>query len=44
MGDVARRYPHMDIWGGCRGTVHLDEIVKNVLEARRAVAAGAAGA
>ena len=32
LGDLARRYPHMDIWGGCCGTwsVHLDEIAKNV--------------
>ena len=31
--DLARRYPHMDIWGGCCGTwdVHLDEIAKNIL-------------
>ena len=30
-GDLARRYPHMDIWGGCCGTWnnHLDEIAKN---------------
>ncbi len=36
MGDLARRYPHMDIWGGCCGTweVHLDEIAKNVLAVR----------
>jgi len=34
-GDLARRYPHMDIWGGCCGTWnnHLDEIAKNVLAA-----------
>jgi len=34
-GDLSRRYPHMDIWGGCCGTwnVHLDEIAKNVLAA-----------
>lgn len=32
-GDLARRYPHMDIWGGCCGTWdrHLDEIATNVL-------------
>ena len=31
-GDLARRYPHMDIWGGCCGTwdKHLDEIARNV--------------
>jgi len=36
MGDLARRYNHMDIWGGCCGTweFHLDEIAKNVLAAR----------
>jgi homocysteine S-methyltransferase len=35
-GDLARRYPHMDIWGGCCGTwdVHLDEIAKNILTAQ----------
>ncbi len=35
-GDLAQRYPHMDIWGGCCGTwdVHLDEIAKNVLAAQ----------
>ncbi len=34
-GDLARRYPHMDIWGGCCGTwnSHLDEIAKNVIVA-----------
>ena len=32
-GDLAKRYPHMDIWGGCCGTwsSHLDEIAKNVI-------------
>jgi len=32
-GDLARRYPHMDIWGGCCGTwdTHLDQIAKNIL-------------
>ena len=32
-GNLARRYPHMDIWGGCCGTwnSHLDEIAKNVI-------------
>jgi len=35
-GDLARRYPHMDIWGGCCGTwdTHLDEIAKNILAAQ----------
>jgi S-methylmethionine-dependent homocysteine/selenocysteine methylase len=34
-GDLARRYPHMDIWGGCCGTwnTHLDEIAKHILSA-----------
>ena len=34
-GDLARRYPHMDIWGGCCGTwdKHLSEIADNVLTA-----------
>lgn len=37
MGELARRYPHMDIWGGCCGTgdVHLNEIAKNVRDAKR---------
>jgi len=35
MGDLARRYPHIDIWGGCCGTwsPHLGEIAKNVRQA-----------
>ena len=37
VGDVVRRYPHMDIWGGCCGTceVHLEEMVKNILAVRQ---------
>jgi S-methylmethionine-dependent homocysteine/selenocysteine methylase len=37
MGDLARRYSHMDIWGGCCGTghVHLDQIARKVVAARR---------
>jgi len=33
MGDLARKYHHIDIWGGCCGTgaVHLEEMVRNVL-------------
>ena len=40
LGDLARRYPHMDIWGGCCGTwdVHLDEIAKNVLAVHEEIA------
>ena len=36
MGDVARRYPHLDIWGGCCGTwdTHLDQIARSVRAAR----------
>lgn len=32
MGALARRYPHIDIWGGCCGTWdrHLREIAQNV--------------
>lgn len=32
MGALARRYPHVDIWGGCCGTwdKHLSEIARNV--------------
>lgn len=32
MGDLAKRYPHIDMWGGCCGTwdTHLKEIAKNV--------------
>ncbi|MEP7244891.1 MAG: homocysteine S-methyltransferase family protein [Gammaproteobacteria bacterium] len=32
MGALARRYPHIDIWGGCCGTWdrHLREIARNV--------------
>lgn len=37
MGALARRYPHVDIWGGCCGTwnTHLDAIAKNVRAASR---------
>lgn len=36
MGDLARRYPHLDIWDGCCGTwdTHLDAIARNVSTAR----------
>jgi len=32
MGALARRYPHIDVWGGCCGTWdrHLSEIARNV--------------
>jgi methionine synthase I (cobalamin-dependent) len=37
MGDLAKRCPHIDIWGGCCGTweKHLDEIARTVKMARR---------
>ncbi len=37
MGDLARRYPKIDIWGGCCGTwdKHLNEICRNVKAARQ---------
>lgn len=36
MGALARRYPHIDIWGGCCGTweAHLNEIARNVRQVR----------
>ena len=36
MGALARRYPNVDIWGGCCGTwdKHFDEIAKAVSKAR----------
>jgi methionine synthase I (cobalamin-dependent) len=35
MGDLARRFPHFDVWGGCCGTweKHLGEIATNVVKA-----------
>ncbi|NVK43530.1 MAG: hypothetical protein HWE39_19975 [Oceanospirillaceae bacterium] len=32
MGELARRYPHIDIWGGCGGTreKHLGHIARQV--------------
>ena len=37
MGDLARRYPHITVWGGCCGTDsrHLGEICKRVREVRQ---------
>ncbi len=45
MGDIARRYPHIGVWGGCCGTdsVHVEEICRNVVAAR-AEPAGAGAA
>lgn len=36
MGVLAKRYPHIDVWGGCCGTWnrHLDEIARSVKAAR----------
>jgi S-methylmethionine-dependent homocysteine/selenocysteine methylase len=36
MGELASRYPHIDIWGGCCGTweKHLEQIVRQVQLAR----------
>jgi len=36
MGDLACRYPHIDMWGGCCGTweTHLDEVARNVSAVR----------
>ncbi|MFT3907131.1 MAG: homocysteine S-methyltransferase family protein [Steroidobacteraceae bacterium] len=41
MGDLARRWPQIDIWGGCCGTWdrHLNEIARNVRAARAPVQA-----
>jgi homocysteine S-methyltransferase len=40
MGQVARQYPHIDMWGGCCGTwdTHLEQIARNVEAARDTVA------
>lgn len=37
IGALARRYPHIDIFGGCCGTwtTHLDEMARNVRPAKR---------
>lgn len=36
MGELARRYPHIDVWGGCCGTWddHLDRIATAVMSVR----------
>lgn len=36
VGDLAKRFPHMDIWGGCCGTSseHLEEIAKNLQQTK----------
>jgi homocysteine S-methyltransferase len=37
LGDYARRFPHIDIWGGCCGTwdTHLDEMARAVATVQR---------
>jgi S-methylmethionine-dependent homocysteine/selenocysteine methylase len=38
MGNLAKRYPHMTVWGGCCGTdsTHISEICRNVAAVRAA--------
>ena len=38
MGQLAKRYPHIDVWGGCCGTwdKHFDRIAHYVRAARAA--------
>lgn len=40
MAELARRYPHIDIWGGCCGTwdLHLDQIAGQIRQSGRAIA------
>ena len=40
MGDLARRFPHMTVWGGCCGTDsrHLGQICMRVHEVRQQIA------
>lgn len=42
MADLARRYPHINVWGGCCGTDgrHIGQITRQVGEVRREMAAG----
>jgi methionine synthase I (cobalamin-dependent) len=37
MGDLANRFPHVDMWGGCCGTWdnHLGKIARSVNAARK---------
>ncbi|WP_135501055.1 homocysteine S-methyltransferase family protein [Roseovarius aestuariivivens] len=41
MADLARRYPHINVWGGCCGTDgrHIGEITRQVAAVRKAGAA-----
>jgi S-methylmethionine-dependent homocysteine/selenocysteine methylase len=37
-GEIARRFPHINVWGGCCGTdhVHVDQICRNVMAVKQA--------
>ena len=41
MADLARRFPHIHVWGGCCGTDgrHIDQITRQVGEVRKAASA-----
>jgi methionine synthase I (cobalamin-dependent) len=41
MADLAQRFPHIHVWGGCCGTDgrHIGEIARQVGEIRQAMAA-----
>jgi methionine synthase I (cobalamin-dependent) len=41
MADLARRFPHINVWGGCCGTDgrHIGAITRQVGEVRKAMAA-----
>ncbi len=41
MADLARRFPHVNVWGGCCGTDgrHIGQIARQVGEVRREIAA-----
>ena len=43
MADLSRRFPHINVWGGCCGTDgrHIAQIARQVREVRRAAAARA---
>ncbi len=40
MGELARRFPHMSVWGGCCGTdyTHTEHICRNVIGVRTGLA------
>ena len=41
MASLARRFPHINVWGGCCGTDgrHIGQIARQVGEVRRSIAA-----